>query len=1118
MDILLSDILEDKRLIRLFGVPNNQCALQLWLLQIKKDELVESRLLYGRALPYDFSNNKWSVTRDDNFVKYNGFQAQVICLNLYCTSSTLLEVTKNITEGNDLTTINNKNVLSFSHKEDSKRFGAFCLNNDLSFRPVSYLPMRSDWFATGLRSVHESAGAFSASITNLQKNSIFKIDDINDEKLIKNCIKELHSKTGLDFLDNDSDRIGDLEFLVFPTLDEKERNLFYINWDKKGSVISINLEQSKDQLFDDFQFNITLVNGDSNIYSVFINQSYKIGSKLEFEHTIPAFLNEIIDGVKVDVFAKNTKDDYFFLYSQYGVSYIREISLNTQLASVSGKVSNSWLLKHANENDQGNIKKLETIQQKSIDVKSLIGGRKNDPWIAVNKLIKNNFENLIETKSEGEFFEQWEEGKGSGRIKFSEWFRKVIHANDSGSVYIFDPYFEDAGIYLLSLSASVNTEYVVFTTREKQKKTEKNSFFWNVINKIYDFFVETQNKPLWSERINSLLEACEKLKPLLMRVKLKIYALPPNVGKRPAFHDRYILTLDSNGKPVKGFHLSNSIQKANESYPLLITPIPKNTLEKVLVYASSILENTKINNDDEDIEFVDNRNNLIFDSRKYYSQLKDKTRYEPLAIFENKFSGDLLSEWLCEPSLKGKHSENLKEKLTSLDCLQGESFKGAKYNSLGNLEGFLRCCTPEDFKRYWFVAGSLFAHTSMGDSEKIYKELASKTIIKRLSEYILQHDDSISDAETGGVDFSALYSKNIDSLLIELRGSYDFLERGIARLDWALFYAIKIIWKADCTLTLNLLCEHINSVIDDSVEHKKLICAQLISEIALDIEFGINNIQIFELIRQPVAILKWLGFCGLENEMANTQNISLLALSNFPKKKDKIKFLCWAVNRSSNEMSGEQSDINKIYITELLNTIPHQLTLNEFRELVQALEGRMQQLGWCEPWMYEYIITPLLNTNRVDIDYVCEVWMDELISNLSLFINNKNIFSLKTEGQMTNFSALYLANSSAKLFDSKIKKLKKLLTNAERYIQAPLSSTKNWSEWDSALKVALWIYGFTKWVEYFLKRPYKLSNDFNELKLSSHRLAMYRQKDEWASMTTAGNEFGVFLKERSELH
>jgi hypothetical protein len=45
---VLDDLLNDDRLARLFSKDVRHCALQLWVLQIKSEQSIENRVVYGR--------------------------------------------------------------------------------------------------------------------------------------------------------------------------------------------------------------------------------------------------------------------------------------------------------------------------------------------------------------------------------------------------------------------------------------------------------------------------------------------------------------------------------------------------------------------------------------------------------------------------------------------------------------------------------------------------------------------------------------------------------------------------------------------------------------------------------------------------------------------------------------------------------------------------------------------------------------------------------------------------------------------------------------------------------------------------------------------------------------
>lgn len=52
----LTIVATDTRLARILGGDDRACAVELWVLQLQVQGSIETRLLYGRVSPYDFSN------------------------------------------------------------------------------------------------------------------------------------------------------------------------------------------------------------------------------------------------------------------------------------------------------------------------------------------------------------------------------------------------------------------------------------------------------------------------------------------------------------------------------------------------------------------------------------------------------------------------------------------------------------------------------------------------------------------------------------------------------------------------------------------------------------------------------------------------------------------------------------------------------------------------------------------------------------------------------------------------------------------------------------------------------------------------------------------------------
>ena len=167
------------------------------------------------------------------------------------------------------------------------------------------------------------------------------------------------------------------------------------------------------------------------------------------------------------------------------------------------------------------------------------------------------------------------------------------------------------------------------------------------------------------------------------------------------------------------------------------------------------------------------------------------------------------------------------------------------------------------------------------------------------------------------------------------------------------------------------------------------------------------------------------------------------------------------------------------------------------------MRGHMKQLAWAEPWLFQDIISPLLENDRVNVDDACEIWTQELISMLEPESPNTSLlFDQAREGQTTNICAFLMAHSSPKQQQSSLQLINKILNQQKRIIQQPLASTSNWSRWDKALKISLWILAFCKWCEYYLSKSNLRNNELEKLSENARKLAEARPINEWRTETS----------------
>ncbi|BBL75429.1 VPA1262 family protein [Methylomagnum ishizawai] len=1111
MAFSLNDLVNDSRLERLFSKHELSCALQLWILQIKANGAIENRLIYGRLLPYNYSDNTWHATDDDNFKPIEGYLAQAIRLNLYINSSNTVNLINFLINNYDLTYISQMLGLKIKPKL-ADRVGATRIASPLVYRPTTYLPNRDSSNRSTLLSPHGSAGALSASVSQVNKPALFCIDGEFSQALTAFIVEELNSDTGMDFGQKDLSRMGDLEFLVFPTLDDNEQEL--LNVCREGGIFTVKLNPIRIPHYNAFHVRLCITNDSQVIYSSIATVNHLKEDKINCEFKIPGQIAEISDGIEVEIYGFEIDNICTStLCCKWSNTFWREVLINVQSGNNSGgSVQMDWLERVTKSTASlERLKAAQTINQGNPVFSSRAGGRKTDLWVPINREIKTLFAKLYPPRSEGRFFERLNDGNDQGRLEFVEWIKDQLVRHQNHQVLIFDPYFEDAGIGLIVPNAGAQSDYIVFTTLPKSPKNE--SWYNSLFLTLKSFFL-LETPPINKDRrnrINNLLAACKQLKPLLKKVRLRVYGL-----KNGALHDRYFIIIGKDGLPVSGFNWSNSIQKANENYPLLITPIPADVLLKVCKYASELVRRAsdELSDDPKDLKI-----SLIFDSE----QTRESARryFEPLGFLKKPLAGRVLAEWTGERSLKGLKDEALKQRMRELGLLNKESL------FLKDSPGLKGCIDQqpndfENFKAKWDVIGEVLANTPAGDMLDI-AELSSETVfLDSLAGFLCE---SFSRIHTEEVDApithiaTSYFQETFDNLLTKPDSSHNFLHPvKYAVLTWAEYFAVKILWLYSPN-TLLFLTENCVVTLSEEPQQKDAVklslLSQIINEIALTIEYGIRDAQRDYLILNANGFLKWMGLNALKSQLKKPDDVHNIVgyLSRFSYR-EKIQFLGWMINNLANP--SDKIDIYRSLIDSLHQTLPQQLNSTDTNLLVDSLRGHMGQLGYCEPWLVQDVISPLLEQSRVSIDDLCEIWFKDMTAYFKESLNSHvSIFNRDREGRVTKTTAYFLAHSGIKKQETILKFLRNIFSTARRTVQQPLASTQNWAKWDSSFFVIIWILGFLKWASYFVIRPSMIEAEIESFATEAYNIVPTRPLTERKSNPSIA-ELIFFIEELDE--
>lgn len=478
-------------------------------------------------------------------------------------------------------------------------------NIESIIRPIVFNQTQSDSkYHKPILSPYYNVSCFSFSVCAIDKLQLFTLPDntLVPEwtTLIKHILEWLKSKTNIDFISNESSRLGNIELINSPCVNKYEQPLVIINSQNQCQGLKITINQEAFSTDTKLLVNCVL-SIDGQVVLNDCQEAYFIANT-ELDLTF----------YSVERYVKAEVSIWIFINGQYNVWYSNNVTFTQQIiirmgmVGLQGRVSSDWLegIRKNTKPLSSKVDELEKIERVSY-TQSNVGRDNKAPWISATEQFRKIYNQLYPKQSEAEFFPQgWsKESKQHGALSFLEWFKRC--ANGTGRMVLQDPYFDSKALEFIARGTNTATEYIIVT----QTQLVTNP----------DGTLKVDDK---SDRHNRILQMISTHPTLFSSIRLKIY----NVGGATnILHDRYMLLYDNN-TPTKGFLLSNSIQGATTKQPLLITPIPYDTLLKVDDYISDSLKNKDISlvYDSESIsQQVTNVKSKVC-SPEFYNELKSK--------------------------------------------------------------------------------------------------------------------------------------------------------------------------------------------------------------------------------------------------------------------------------------------------------------------------------------------------------------------------------------------------------------------------------------------------------------------------------------------------------------
>ena len=1088
---VIDDILHDLRLARLFTDKDLCCALQLWVLHVKAETAVENRLVYGRLIPYNHASGTWSASDREDLSPVGDLQIQVARLNLYLHAHQCGGLLRSLSECRTLEEISEQMGLGMPEAIKT-RFGTCALSGDLAYKPVTYL-LNKDAARTGTpSSPHAEAGALSASIAQLEKVALLDLEQDHGADMAGIVLQKINTDTGRDFRHGDASRLGDIELLVFPTLDDNERSLLRTSRTARPPTFKASFDPVQLSGFAGFQFRLRITNDKEVVHSE-LALAHRVQETVECIFELTEHLYAMADAAELEIYGLSTDEPWRgVLCCRWGVTYVRQLNLRAYISgSEAAPIKHDWLEKSARGSTAGRVASVLTPRRQTSAFSDEMGGRGPDPWVRANRKFSELLERADPPRSGGGFFPRVADSNGEGRLQFAEWLKALLSKHQGRQIALFDPYFNALDLAWPFLSGAEAADYLIFTSLPKEategvprrRKSDKAG----------------------QQRNADLVAAAHAIHHSLNGARLRIYGL-----KEGWLHDRYILILDQSAEPLEGYHLSNSFQAASDNHPMLVTPIPPDTLPSVEQYKSGLLQLARSVPPGKTADSAPIL--TLFDSAAIPRQ---PTWPTAAGIFDHESSGDVISDWTGELSLRGLHGSKLQDRMADLKLIQDDVC------TLVGMDRLRRCLSYSqgDFPRFiatWQVLGNILANSPAGDSSLrcLQGEQEVLTFLARFLEDSFKREAD-GDAVPQNLVRIDLLRESFDALLYSGYQVWSFIHpTRYPPLTWAEYYAIQILWECTPVLLLELVAKRLAKLpavpsVRESVPLALL--SQILSVTAMSVDYGIHDDQREALLGSPLGMFRWMGLHSIEQQIGSAEHAeaSIPWLVDLPGR-DRVKILGWLVQRSAGDVRAAQTYAR--LVTVLHANLPAVVPEKQLSEMIHAMRGHMKTLPWAAPWLFRDVVHPLLMAGRAQWDDAGDIWVRELEVLLGPRQKDRvRLFSLEREGDTTNAAAFLFAHSSAERRSGHLNKLHVVCNRFRRAIQRPLASTSDWGAWDDALMGLLWLHAFARLALFYLQDLGKDTRALEPLCADTLELGRARSLDEWRSERLTVGDLIVFV-------
>jgi hypothetical protein len=1056
----------------------NKSQICLWVISTKGI----TRLLYGWILPASPEMAECSSFR--RVMKKN--YGEILRINIAKPGNVIREIVDNLIAGKPLSTVASESGLVFE-KHDMDNFmletrnvdgtDAYCIRN--IFLSDTWGTARDiSGYARSLASPSGKFPAFCISIFRLGKYEL--LEDFERGEIAE-VLSILSKETGLPFFGSDAPRFGNLDFFLFPTAMPNGKPRVTIKNSKKSEAhalrISVSIEMPELNRPSEIITRCKGKNGGSTVFDLCsVSQVLEIPITVDFD--VPNF-----DYTQITIWWKNSIGNNWSLWFEDSAYYVNEMLLNLGFSNTLGRLSSKWLREINSSKVKDRVEALEKIDIASHQ-SSAINAESKNHWKNEAKKFKLSVKGLIPDESGSKFFVKGWDKLGHGKLQFAEWLRELTGIQGISKIYLIDPYFDTDGIEAIVRSRSSDVEFTVLTNsqipsdddREKDSTNDYSGGSWT--EKLKALMVRLNNRINRRNKISSKMSRADRLKASCLKVDIFLKKLRFRLldvrrngnSTNQIFHDRYIFLVNGVGVPAEAFHLSNSIQWSSRKFPLLITPIPEDTIDEVFDYVNNLL-----NGDSEKL----GENGGVTVLPIYNSTDHRISRASSDALSHDEYEAAILKR--CESV--GLPSQP--------KALEGTA---ADLSWLPSFIKRLNSSNSKKFGRLWDLLGERLARSS--DPQKYLRllfESGGKVLTTRVFNYVDEVLDNFEEIylpsarfEAEQVSLFSCFKMDFSDCVKNSRGFRDYPIRNYGAPTWGVRYAIEGLMPDHPAEIVQRISDVIlGPKIDTYIEVSQgrmcpALAAILVAyeQIQLDDHFEKIDGLKEALSQSKVDIFRYFGTHSLLTRLMEKMDpnvdsikglLSELELAELVS--EEIRGVRTKVFRIDNNSAVKSNIEDRMKFLEtieyLLETLRRHWPSNFELQDLELIIWRIVDVAY-EDWM-EIINTKLLLTlqsdGKLSVDDIFDVWTKEIFSEISICLREGDQpdgllnFESTSEGQRFRILASLWPSVSESSRGDFIRQFGAFIKKSKRKFLEPFAETKNYSAWNNSLRIMIWLSG-----------------------------------------------------------